>query len=72
MLLSPFRVGALQLPNRMVLAPMTRNRSGAANVPTALRAMYYRQRATAGFIVTEASQVPAAPKTVMRMVLKLL
>jgi N-ethylmaleimide reductase len=39
------------------MAPMTRNRAGPGNVPTALNAEYYRQRAAAGLIVTEASQV---------------
>ena len=39
------------------MAPMTRNRAGAGNVPTALMAEYYEQRASAGLIVTEATQV---------------
>ena len=56
-LFTPFRAGELQLPNRIVMAPMTRNRAGAGHVPTALGAEYYRQRATAGLIVTEATQV---------------
>lgn len=56
-LLSPVAVGALQLPNRVVMAPMTRNRAGAGAVPTALMATYYRQRATAGLIITEGTQV---------------
>src|SRR5580700_102133 len=54
---SPFRLGPLQLPNRAVMAPMTRNRAGPGNVPTALNATYYAQRAGAGLIVAEASQV---------------
>jgi len=54
---SPFTLGDLQLPNRMVMAPMTRNRAGAGNAPTDLTAEYYRQRASAGLIITEASQV---------------
>jgi N-ethylmaleimide reductase len=54
---SPFRLGPLQLPNRVVMAPMTRNRAGPGNAPTALNASYYAQRAGAGLIVTEASQV---------------
>jgi N-ethylmaleimide reductase len=53
----PYQLGALSLPNRIVMAPMTRNRAGADNVPTALNAEYYRQRAAAGLIVTEAAQV---------------
>jgi N-ethylmaleimide reductase len=56
-LVTPFEAGALRLPNRMVMAPMTRNRAGAGNVPTPLMATYYRQRATAGLIVTEGTQV---------------
>src|SRR6201996_6820485 len=56
-LFSPFRLGALDLPNRVVMAPMTRNRAGTANAPTALNATYYAQRAGAGLIVAEGSQV---------------
>jgi N-ethylmaleimide reductase len=54
---SPFRLGPLDLPNRAVMAPMTRNRAGPGNVPTALNATYYAQRAGAGLIVSEATQV---------------
>jgi N-ethylmaleimide reductase len=54
---SPFDLGPLTLPNRIVMAPMTRNRAGAGNTPTALNASYYTQRASAGLIVAEASQV---------------
>lgn len=56
-LLSPVRLGDLELPNRVLMAPMTRNRAAAGNVPTELNATYYAQRATAGLIVTEATQV---------------
>ena len=56
-LFSPCRLGPLALPNRVVMAPMTRNRAGADNAPTALNATYYAQRAGAGLIVAEASQV---------------
>ena len=56
-LFSPFQLGALLLPNRIVMAPMTRSRAGDGNVPTALNAAYYQQRAAAGLIVTEATQV---------------
>jgi N-ethylmaleimide reductase len=56
-LLSPVRIGDLDLPNRVLMAPMTRNRAAVGNVPTALNATYYEQRATAGLIVTEATQV---------------
>ena len=54
---SPYRLGSLMLPNRIMMAPMTRNRAGAGNAPTALNAAYYAQRAGAGLIVAEASQV---------------
>jgi N-ethylmaleimide reductase len=56
-LLSPVRIGELELRNRVLMAPMTRNRAGEGNVPTALNAAYYAQRASAGLIVTEATQV---------------
>jgi N-ethylmaleimide reductase len=56
-LLSPFTLGPLTLPNRVVMAPMTRNRAGPGNVPGALNAAYYAQRAGAGLIVSEATQV---------------
>src|SRR5579863_10212051 len=56
-LFSPYQLGPLALPNRIVMAPMTRNRAGAGNAPTALNAAYYAQRASAGLIVAEASQV---------------
>jgi N-ethylmaleimide reductase len=56
-LLSPVKLGKLELPNRVLMAPMTRNRAAAGNVPTALNATYYVQRASAGLIITEATQV---------------
>ena len=56
-LFSTCQLGSLQLPNRMVMAPMTRNRAGEGFVPTPLMATYYTQRASAGLIITEASQV---------------
>ena len=57
-LFSPLKLGALTLPNRMVMAPLTRSRAGQPdNVPTALNAEYYAQRATAGLIISEATQV---------------
>jgi N-ethylmaleimide reductase len=54
---SPFRLVPLQLPNRIVMAPMTRNRAGPGNAPTLLNATYYAQRAGAGLIISEATQV---------------
>ncbi|SCB51065.1 NADH:flavin oxidoreductase / NADH oxidase family protein [Bradyrhizobium shewense] len=52
----PVRVGALDLPNRLVMAPMTRSRADAAGVPSALAADYYSQRAGVGLIVAEGTQ----------------
>ncbi|SFB57940.1 alkene reductase [Azotobacter beijerinckii] len=57
MLFTPYRLGGLLLPNRIVMPPMTRSRAGTGNVPTALMAEYYRQRASAGLIVSEGTQV---------------
>lgn len=56
-LLSTFTLGDLHLKNKMVMAPMTRNRAAEGNVPTALMARYYGQRSGAGLIITEASQI---------------
>jgi len=56
-LLSPYKLGDLSLQNRMVMAPMTRSRAVEGNVPHPLAATYYAQRASAGLIVSEASQV---------------
>jgi N-ethylmaleimide reductase len=56
-LLTPYRLGDLELKNRMVMAPMTRSRAVGDNVPNPLAETYYTQRAGAGLIVTEASQV---------------
>lgn len=56
-LFSPITLGALSLPSRIVMAPLTRCRAGAGNVPHALNATYYAQRATAGLIISEATQV---------------
>ena len=60
-LFDPFQAGAIALANRLVMAPLTRNRAGPGQVPTELMVQYYRQRANpatgAGLIVTEATQV---------------
>ncbi|WP_448202610.1 alkene reductase [Azospirillum sp. sgz302134] len=56
-LFTPLRLGAIELPNRVVMAPMTRSRAGDGNTPTPLMAEYYAQRASAGLIITEATQV---------------
>nr|WP_088307910.1 alkene reductase [Novosphingobium sp. B 225] len=56
LLFSPVTLGALNLRNRVIMAPMTRDRAGPGDVPTALMAQYYTQRAGAGLIVTEGVQ----------------
>ena len=56
-LFEPLRLGALELPNRIVMAPLTRMRAGDARVPNAMMAEYYRQRAGAGLILSEATSV---------------
>jgi len=56
-LFDPIRVGGLDLANRIVMAPLTRNRAGPGQVPSNLAVEYYRQRASAGLIITEASQI---------------
>jgi N-ethylmaleimide reductase len=58
-LFSPARFGAIELANRVVMSSLTRNRAGAGNVPTPLIAEYYRQRASAGLILTEATPICA-------------
>ncbi len=52
----PVRVGRLDLPHRLAMAPMTRDRSTPAGVPTELNAEYYAQRASLGLIVSEGTQ----------------
>lgn len=61
-LFSPGSLGDVELNNRIVMAPMTRSRAGEGDVPTALTVEYYRQRATAGLIVTEGAQPSANGK----------
>jgi N-ethylmaleimide reductase len=56
-LFRPLRLGAIQLSNRIVMAPLTRMRAGAGNVPTALNAEYYEQRSTAGLIISEGTAI---------------
>src|SRR5207244_4141388 len=56
-LLEPYRLGPITLPNRLVMAPLTRNRAVEGLVPSPLAIEYYGQRASAGLLVTEASQV---------------
>ena len=56
-LFTPIRLGALEAPNRIVLAPLTGMRAGPGGVPTPLMAEYYAQRAVAGLMVTEAAAI---------------
>ena len=56
-LFEPFKLGAITLSNRTAMAPLTRNRADAGFVPSPLAADYYGQRASAGLLITEASQI---------------
>ena len=57
-LFQPYRLGSLALPNRIAMAPLTRNRAApGTDAPHALTAEYYAQRASAGLLITEASQI---------------
>jgi len=56
-LFTPLRLGAFTLPNRVLMAPLTRCRCSAGRVPNAMMADYYRQRASAGLILSEATSV---------------
>lgn len=56
-LFEPIRIGELELPNRIVMAPLTRCRASAGRIPNALMAEYYAQRASAGLIISEATCV---------------
>jgi len=56
-LFDPLEVGDLLLPNRVLMAPLTRSRAGATRTPNALMAEYYSQRASAGLILSEATVV---------------
>ncbi len=56
-LFTPLSVGALTLPNRIIMAPLTRCRADADHVPTDIMAEYYAQRASAGLIIAEATMV---------------
>ncbi len=55
--LSPVQLGPLELPNRVVMAPMSRRRAAAGGLATPLMAKYYAQRASAGVIITEATWI---------------
>ncbi|WP_296677251.1 alkene reductase [Novosphingobium sp.] len=67
-LFQPLRLGAIEAPNRILMAPLTRGRSDPGSVPNAMMTEYYRQRAGAGLIISEATGIsveglgwPAAP-----------
>src|SRR6202044_1168112 len=60
-LFDPLKIGDLEVPNRIFLAPLTRNRStGPGRVPNAMMRDYYAQRASAGLIISEATSVAPA------------
>ena len=68
LLFSPLQLGVLQIPNRIIMAPLTRMRAGPNSVPTPMNAEYYAQRASAGLIISEGTAVsldahgyPSAP-----------
>jgi 2,4-dienoyl-CoA reductase-like NADH-dependent reductase (Old Yellow Enzyme family) len=65
-LFDPLRVGNMELDNRMVMAPMTRSRADDEGVQPPFAAEYYRQRASAGLIITEATNVSPMAKGYVR------
>ena len=56
-LFDPIRLGAIQSPNRILMAPLTRGRATAAHLPTPIMVEYYAQRASAGLIISEATGI---------------
>ncbi|MCB0344718.1 MAG: alkene reductase [Bdellovibrionales bacterium] len=56
-LFTPVKIGDLELPNRIIMSPLTRCRAGDSRIPNDLMAEYYRQRASAGLIISEATSV---------------
>jgi N-ethylmaleimide reductase len=58
-LFTPVKVGAYELPHRIVMSPLTRSRAGAGLAPTKMNATYYAQRSSAALIITEATHVTA-------------
>ena len=59
-LLDPITIGALTLPNRIIMAPLTRLRGTVDHIPTKVMIEYYRRRATAGLIISEG--IPVSPQ----------
>ncbi|MGR8932247.1 MAG: alkene reductase [Gammaproteobacteria bacterium] len=58
-LFTPLKLGTLELPNRVIMAPLTRARAGASHIPNDVMVEYYAQRASSGLIISEASMVDA-------------
>lgn len=56
-LFEPLQVGSLTIPNRMIMAPLTRTRAGLEHLPNSLMAEYYAQRASAGLIIAECTMI---------------
>lgn len=56
-LFQPLQLGAIAAPNRIIMAPLTRGRATAGGVPTPVMIEYYRQRASAGLIISEATGI---------------
>ena len=56
-LFQSLKLGSLQLKNRIIMAPLTRARSGEVRIPNDLMALYYSQRSSAGLILSEATSV---------------
>jgi N-ethylmaleimide reductase len=57
LLFKPFKLGAIEIPSRILMAPLTRMRADPGHAPTALNAEYYAQRATAGLIIAEGTAI---------------
>jgi len=58
-LFTPLQAGAIRLPNRIVMAPLTRVRAGSTHIPNGMMADYYSQRASSGLIMTECTMIDA-------------
>lgn len=56
-LFSSLTIGDLTLPSRIVMAPMTRHRALHGKIPGSLNALYYAQRASAGLVITESTEI---------------
>lgn len=61
-LFKPLKFGSFELPNRVLMAPLTRNRANSDGTPKRIAVDYYRQRASAGLIISEATQISAMGK----------